>query len=305
MKRVSLRRALALALPLAVAAASASAAHASQLIDRNAKGVKLAVASDGTALLTYRARGKVRHVLAWGAVNALAPTPRRKQVRLRLDYSGGWSRYLRANAWRRLENTCRPYSGPKLALLVAACTAADGSHWAVQSWRRALPEYALRPRGNQRAWELRLSHWTGDAPSLVVKQDWAYGRFHHLYGTFTFHGAAVFGFRYDRLSAPLDTWGREVYVDTYNSAYGKGWRRENGFPTRRPDGIFCYGMYPHGRHPSGQGTAYRVYAVGPGVAPDMFWQSAAPGAYDASFDALANLEQRQLAARSGEVCQPN
>ena len=96
-----------------------------------------------------------------------------------------------------------------------------------------------------------------------------------------------------------------MYVDTFNSAYGKGWKRENGFPTRKPDGVFCYGFYPHGRYPSGHGAAYRVTAVGPGVAPDMVWYSAAQGPFNASFDALANLEQRQLASRSGEACQPN
>ena len=158
-----------------VAGAFASSASGSQLIDRNAKGVKLAVGADGTALLTYRARGKVRHVLAWGAVDAIAPTLARKQVRLRLDYSGGWSRYDKAKAWRRVKNACGAYAGPGVPMLLAACIAPDGSHWAVQTWRRLLPVFARRPHGVYGAWELRLSHWTGAAPSLVVKQDWAYG----------------------------------------------------------------------------------------------------------------------------------
>ena len=61
---------------LALAAAAlvgASTAPASELIDRNAAGTTLRVDRLGRALLTYRARGRVWHVLAWGAVNARPP----------------------------------------------------------------------------------------------------------------------------------------------------------------------------------------------------------------------------------------
>ena len=50
-----------------VVALSATSANASQLVDRNAKGVRLQVNAHGQGLLTYRARGKLWHVLAWGA----------------------------------------------------------------------------------------------------------------------------------------------------------------------------------------------------------------------------------------------
>ena len=74
-------------LPILVLAFAAGTADASQLIDRNAHDVSLAVNAKGEALLTYTAGGTTKHVLAWGAVNAIAPTPNRKQVEFDLDYA--------------------------------------------------------------------------------------------------------------------------------------------------------------------------------------------------------------------------
>jgi hypothetical protein len=62
-----------------------AAARASTLIDRNARDVSLQVDSGGRALVTYTAGDRRRHVLAWGAVNAIAPTQARAQVAFRLD----------------------------------------------------------------------------------------------------------------------------------------------------------------------------------------------------------------------------
>src|SRR5439155_17784714 len=118
----------------------AGSAAASQLIDRDATGVKLAVNDrDATgvklavnakseALLTYRVGGHVRHVLAWGAIDARHPTSGKPQVRFRKDYAGGWGKY-HTQYWRTFQNTCRQYTGPKLAFLVTACAAPDGSYW--------------------------------------------------------------------------------------------------------------------------------------------------------------------------------
>ena len=78
-----------LAVVLAVSAVTGTA-RASQLIDRNAHDVRLAVNAKGEALLTYHDSGGIKHVLAWGAVNAIAPTRDRGQVEFKLDYSGGW-----------------------------------------------------------------------------------------------------------------------------------------------------------------------------------------------------------------------
>ena len=78
-------------------------------------------------------------MLAWGAVNAIAPTQARAQVAFKLDYSGGYKEY-RTNYWKTFKNVCTAYDGPALAWKVTACKAPDGSYWALQSWQRQLPE---------------------------------------------------------------------------------------------------------------------------------------------------------------------
>ena len=262
-----------------VIAALPAAASASQLLDRNAQGVKLEVDRSGRALVSYRSRGRQWHVLAWGAVNALAPRAGGRQVELRLDYSGGWGS-ARKNVWKTFRNTCGPYTGPPLPWLVTACTARDGSHWALQSWQRMLPNYGVQPSAKQAAWELRLSHWSGDLPVLTVNMNWAYRKYDHLFGTFSYAGAPVHGFKSTSVGNPLDRFGRNLYVDTFNSAYGAGWRRENSFLMHKGTGAFCYGFYPHGSHPVGKGERYRATIIGPGVTPDVMWQGTPLGTYD-------------------------
>jgi hypothetical protein len=238
-----------------------SVASASQLIDRNATSVSLTVNARGQALLTYRAHGDFHRVVAWGAVNARVPNPQIPQVQFRKDYSGrSWSS----------AGVCRPYTGPKLAWFVTGCTAPDGSFWAVQSWRRTLPNFDGRPGSGLGAWELHLSHWTGALATLEAWTDWVYaGRYHHLFGRLTYAGQPVYGFAATRVGSPLDGYGRNIYVDTFNSRYGKGWRRENAFLTHKPTGVFCYGFYPFTSRGPGNGAKYRLTAIGPGVTPDV------------------------------------
>ena len=286
------------ALSALAAAVFASTASASELIDRNAANVKLQVAASGQALLSYEARGKRWNVLAWGAENAIAPTTARPQVAFKLDYSGGYGTYKR-DVWKTFRNSCRPYSGSELQWLVTACTAADGSHWAVQAWQRMLPNYGLVPTAKQAVWELRLSHWSGELPQLTVKQNWAYRSFEHLFGSFTYQGRPVHGFRTTSTGQPLDTFGRNLYVDTYDSAYGKGWKRENSFLVHKDTGKFCYGFYTHGARPVGAGARYRATIIGPGVTPDVYWESDSLGAYDRDFDLRMHEEQRSFYAGDG------
>jgi hypothetical protein len=280
-------------LPAAIVVALLTAApvSASQLVDRNASNVKLAVKDKGEALLTYNAQGKLKHVLAWGAVDALAPTTARKQVEFSLDYAGGYGKY-HLDYWKTFGTACGTYDGPALAWLVAACKAPDGSYWALQAWQRALPDYGVAPTADQAEWEMHLSHWTGPLATLTIKEDWSYHRFDHLYGSLTYAGHGVFGFRSTHAGLPLDTFGRNLYVDTFGSAFGAGWKRENSFLTHKPNGTFCYGFYPHGSHPSGKGTKYRATVIGPGVTPDVMWEGNAPGPYDKTADQAANAEQK-------------
>ena len=288
---------------LVLAAVAAPAASASELIARNATGVRLQVDPQGRALLSYRAGGRSRNVLAWGAVDAIEPTRDRPQLQFKLDYSGGWGT-TRTAVWKRFRNVCGPYDGPPLAWVLTACTAPDGSYWALQQWQRMLPNYGLRPNREQAAWELRLSHWRGEPAQLEVELDWAYRRFHHLWGRFTYQGQPVHGFRSTSRGNPLDTFGRNLYLDTFDSAYGRGWRRENSFLTHVGSGAFCYGFYPHGKRPAGHGTRYRATIIGPGVTPDVLWQSDAQGPYDRSLDRLANERQHELFSGSA-LCRPN
>ena len=283
-------------LALVLAAVLVSSADASQLVDRNAKNVRLEVNARGEALLTYTAGGKVKHVLAWGAVNAIAPTRSRPQVALKLDYAGGWGKY-RSAYWQTFRNACRPYDGPKLAWYVTGCTAPDGSYWALQAWQRMLPNYGVAPSAAQSASELRLSHWTGPLAVLQVSTDWSWHRWDHLYGTFTYDGSPVYGFRATPGGSPLDSFGRNVYVDTFDSPYGTGWRRENSFLTHSGTGVFCYSVNPHGSHPAGTGSKYRATVEGPGVTPDVMWEGLAPGPYDRAADVAANEAISQLGDR--------
>ena len=294
-------RPIALLAALVSVAVVAPPASASQLIDRNGQRIQIAVNAKGEALLTYRVNGKVRRVLAWGAVNALAPTRARRQVAFKLDYAGGWGKYRR-DYWKGFKNTCSAYDGPALGWFVTGCKARDGSYWAVQSWQKMLPNYGLAARGSAAAWELHLSHWTGELPQLTIEVNWAYRRFDHLFGTFTYRGAPVYGFSSTSGGNPLDTFGRNLYVDTFNSVYGTGWKRENSFLTHSGTGAFCYGFFAHGAHPVGKGERYRATVIGPGVTPDAFWQGNAPGQYDRALDATANNEIRTLNDR---LCKPN
>ena len=270
-----------------------AAAFGSGLIGRNATNVRLQVDATAHALVSFRSGGSARKVVAWGAVDAREPSRTLPQVAFSLTVGGAIG-----------PNVCGAYRGPPLAWRVAACTAPDGTHWAVQAWQRTLPNYGVQPTTEAGAWELHLSHWSGRLPVLEIATDWSYRRFHHLYGRLTYSGKPVFGFRSTRYGVPLDAYGRNIYVDTLGSGYGAGWKRENSFLAHNPGGTFCYGFYPHGAKGTGQGTRYRATVIGPGVVPDVMWQGPAPGPFDPAQDAAANNLQRTLLA-GDRLCKIN
>ncbi|HEY8103439.1 MAG TPA: hypothetical protein VIE18_02920 [Gaiellaceae bacterium] len=287
-----------LAVIVAVAAAFLivpATSFASEIIDRNATDVSLKVAKNGQALLSYNARGKRWNVLVWGAVNAIQPTPSRPQVEFKIDYSGGYGTYKK-DVWKTFKDACSAYDGPELHWFVAGCKAPDGSYWALQSWQRMLPNYGLNASTKQAVWELRLAHWSGPMPELTVELNWAYKRYHHIFGSFTYLGKPVHGFKSTPSGVPLDTFGRNLYVDTFNSAYGNGWKRENSFLMHKGTGKFCYGFYRHGARPEGHGLRYRATIIGPGVTPDVYWEAEALGVYDRDFDLRQHLAQKEFLA---------
>jgi len=282
------------AVGIAVIAACPGRADASTIIDRNATHVTLTVSGSGMAVVSYRVGKRVRHVLAWGAIN--------DQVKFKLDYSGGWGAFRRP-VWKTITE-CLPYDGPKLAWLVTACKAPDGSYWAVQRWQRLLPNQGYRPFTKlQASSEIHLSHWQGPPPQLDLYLDWVLGgKYHHLFGRYQYNGKAVYGYRSTSTGVPLDPYGRNVYLDVAESVYGGGWVRENSFLAHRPTGTFCYGFYPRRSYydrstrPPGHGSRYRATAIGPGVAPDPYWEQASPGPFDPAREADMNRFQDELMA---------
>ncbi|MHB8470014.1 MAG: hypothetical protein ACYDCH_09700 [Gaiellaceae bacterium] len=298
-------------LVLAIAVlASGGSAFGAQLIDRNATQLKLAVNQKGEALLTYQAAGKLKHVLVWGAVDALQPLQGEHQVAFKLDYSGGYGKYHKVY-WLTFKNQCLKYSGPVLPNVIAECKAPDGSFWAVQQWPQPLPDLGFTPWTPQlRAQWLEVSHWTSDVAKLTAYTDWVYGgRFQQVFGQMTYRGNPVYGFGTTNVGAPTDGFGRLIYLDTHNSIYGSGWRRENSFVPHNPTGVYCYGFYPFDptrggyQHPPGQtamrgpgtGDLYRLTASGPGVTPNVAIAVKALHPYDATNEDDASYQDAQAA----------
>ena len=259
------------------------AAASQAFSDLNTTGATLEVNAKGEALVTYtRSTGVPRHVLVWGAVNALAPTSGLPQVRFHFDYAGGWGRYRKPSYWRTFRNRCRPYTGPALPYLVAACDAPDGSYWALQSWQRRLPVLGFSPfTPRQSAYELHISHWTGELAQLAVGVHWTYDNSAiGIFGRLTYDGQPVYGFGATPKGVPKDRYSRTVYIDTFNSVYGAGWHRETGILLHHPGGTFCHSFVPQtpppgypsrATVPAAPGDRYRVSVMGPGVTPVVEW----------------------------------
>lgn len=272
---------VALLAVLACAGALAAPAGASeQLTDVDLRAPTLQVNAKGEALVTYTRRdGSVRHVLLWGAVNGNpSPAPGVPQVRFRKDYAGGWGKYRDAGYWRRFRNACRPYDGPALPYLVAACTAPDGSYWALQSWQRGLPLLGFDAwKPSQLDVETHVSHWTGPLPALELYAHWTYGgAFQGVFGRLTYLGRPVYGGGSTADGNPRDRYGRNIFLDTLDSAYGPGWKRESGILLHSATGTFCHSFVPQrpfpgypsqATRPAAFGTRYRVTVMGPGVTP--------------------------------------
>lgn len=277
-------KAFALLTAMLAAAFLVPSALGAQLIDRNVSGLKLAVNSKGEALFTYQKAGKTKRVLVWGAMGAKVPTSGGKQVKFSLDYSGGYGKYKTAY-WKTFANVCGQYDGPALPNMIAACRAPDGTYWAAQSWPQPLPNLGYTPwLPELRANWLEVSHWTGDLAKLETGTSWVYsGRFQNVFGRLTYGGTGVYGFGTTRFGAPTDGFGVLIYLDTFNSMYGSGWKRENSFVPHNPTGVWCYGFYTFDptkggyKHPPDQtarrgpgiGDQYRLTASGPGVTPNV------------------------------------
>src|SRR5438477_9435658 len=137
-----------------VAALAAAPAFGSAIIGRDVTRPTLSIDRKGRAHVSYRSGGRETYVVAWGAINARAPSTTRPQVKFRLHYG------------LRGRGVCLSYDGPPLAWMVRACRAPDGSYWALQKWVRLKPNYG----GTTGAQELHLSHWRGPLAVLTLSQ---------------------------------------------------------------------------------------------------------------------------------------
>jgi hypothetical protein len=296
--------------------ASPTPASASEhLGDRDVSFLALKVNERGEALVSYRrADGARRDVLVWGAVNARAPDPEQPQVRFRFDYTGGLQSHGTARYARTFRDACRPYDGPRLVLFVTACKAPDGSYWALQRWRRLAAMRGFAPfLPEQSAYELHVSHWSGPLPVLEVSPNWTYGgTLQGLFGRLTYQGEPVFGFRTPSATRS-DRYARFVYIDTFNSVYGPGWKRDTGIVTHRSNGAFCYtfvAQVPPPGYPSrqprgpGNGDRHRVTVMGPGVTPVVQWEGEGLHGYDAAADRVFNRRFDELVGPADKVCTP-
>ena len=78
-----------------------------------------------------------------------------------------------------------------------------------------------------------------------VYGDWLSGdHYQEVFGAYTYLGAGVRGFGTTTAGAPTDGYGRIVYIDTHNSVYGAGWRRESAIVSHGAAGVFCHGFVP-------------------------------------------------------------
>ena len=302
-----MRRLLAIPV-LALAAWLAPAALASEILsDKNVRAPTLKVNRQGYALVQYtRETGARRNILFWNAINAVPNSDvGQPQAKFKVDYAGGWGAFRKAAYWKTFANACRPYDGPALEGFVAGCKAPDGSYWALQSWVRLEAMRGFAPfRKEHTDAELHISHWSGPLPVLEVWPNWTYGGgLQGFFGRLTYDGRLVYG---TRSPSPRvnDPFARNVYIDTFNSMYGSGWKRDTAINTHRPSGGFCYtfvpqsppGGYPGtaGGYPSdeprgpGLGERHRITVMGPGVTPVVRWEGARLGAFDPVRDAEIN-----------------
>ena len=173
----------------------------------------------------------VRHVLLWGAINARTPDPNVPQVAFKADYSGGWGKYRDGSYWKTFKNACEPVRRARRSSFgVTACTAPDGSYWAVQSWQRYCRCAVSRRSGRSRERSASTSR-TGagrwrSSPSRRTSPTAA--TWTGLFGQLTYGGAPVYGFKTPAYNKTADGYARYVYIDTLQL----GLRRRAGSATR-------------------------------------------------------------------------
>jgi hypothetical protein len=143
----------------------------------------------------------------------------------------------------------------------------------------------------------------GPLAQVDLYTDWAFnGDAHGIFGRLSYAGKPVHGFHTTSNGEPTDTYGRSLYIDTHDSAYGPGWERETSIVFRKPTGAFCYSFWPthdvslpgKPERPAGHGDRYRISVVGPGVTPDVATEALDPGKWDPSDRTKVAWQKQQL-----------
>ena len=237
------------------------------------------------------------------------PTSGQPQTKFKIDYSGGWGAFHKANYWQTFRNACTRYDGPALVGFVAGCKAPDGSYWALQRWVRLEAMRGFAP--------FKKEHTYGRAPrfsldrsasGLEVWPNWTYGGDQQgFFGRLTYDGKPVYGtapsptvtdlFTAQRLyrHPQLRLWKR---LETgYRDQHAQAERRlllhvHRPVAARRLSGT--RGGYPSNepRGP-GLGDRHRLTVMGPGVTPVVRWEGARLGAYDRMRDARDQPDLRR------------
>jgi hypothetical protein len=307
LKEISAVKKLVLAFIVLVVVCLPAAASATVILgDKDVSNPTLKVNAKGIALVEYRTTaGLPRHVLLWGAINALAnPSQGATQQAFQLDYSGGWKSQQNGKYWQTFKNGCSRYDGPALPFFVAGCKAPDGSYWALQAWQRNLPMRGFDPwTAQQKGVELHVSHWSGELPVLEIYRHWTYADAQQgFFGRLVYQGQPVYGTRSPSATVN-DPWARNIYIDAFNSDYGAGWRHDTAINTHPGNGGFCYTFVPQAPpsgYPStkpngnGLGEQYRVSVIGPGVTPIVQWVGGRLTSLDRALEADATQHFDQI-----------
>ena len=250
-------------------------------------------------MVTYSVRGRVTHLLAWGAVNA-----RPRPATLVEDPAGRvQARLLRrleapaSSIWKHLqERVPRLRRARARVVRRPACKASNGSYWALQSWQTALPDLGFAPVAQASSGPGGCTSRTGrgcsrSSTSTRTGSTAAASRRSSASTPTRAQGVRGFGTtdvgRADRQLRPAAvTWTRTTRptaragcARTRSSRTGRPGCSATASTARNP----CVGGYAHPRcdpepQASGRGPAsmYRITAAGPGVTPDVMWQGAWP-----------------------------
>ena len=138
-----------------------------------------------------------------------------------------------------------PVSEPSLPWAVVVRQTADGSFYALQSWKRLV----------NGALELRFSRWRGEPTKLTLQAVCCKWGGENVKGNASFHGKPIYGFKATRQGDPLDEYGRNVYLDSFRGGH---WERMMGILAKRPAGQFSLWI-----RSVWAGTAYRGTISGP------------------------------------------